>query len=219
MGSGVQNSIRLTVAGVVAVAASLVAVPPANAAKLEIGVAPSANGYVMEGEPTQIAIAGKKRGKVFLRRDGKWRLLGTARVNRPLSYTFTDGGLQRLRVKPRKGKARTFLVPVYQQTDGSVPVGFDGVVFKNRERGYHNAGNGRTRTLSEEQGCVLLDVGGRNVTIEVLSTGEPPWQGASAADGEVAQLGIPISGDTVITWKPVEGNYVLGGFTGTCLNP
>lgn len=194
-----------------------VAAPAATAAKLNIGVAPSPNGYVMAGEPTQIAVSGTKNAKVYLKRDGKWRLLGTSRSNRAVPYTFTESGLQQVRVKPRKGKAKIFKVPVYgkresSSTQYSRPEAFAGQIFTGSKWGL-----GSELSLPADFGCVLLDVGGKYTSIEVLSTGAPPWQGSSGPDDEIAQMGIPISGDTVVTWTRLGLNSNIG-YNAICLD-
>jgi len=207
---------------IAAVALSLIlaasTAPTASAAKAKvgIGVAPSPNGYVMQGEPTQIAISGAKRAKVYLERDGKWRLLGTARAKRALPYTFTEGGLQRIRVKPKKKKARTFRVPVYQEKRTNTPEAYAGVIFINRPSRIPLE---TTTTLRESDGCVLVDVGGDVTGIEVLSAGAPPWQGSASPDEEIAQQGIPVAGDTVIQWTNPRGGRIQAGYNAVCLNP
>lgn len=205
----------------VAFSGALVNAPSAMAAKLNIGVAPSANGYVMAGEPTQIAVSGAKSAKVYLRREGKWRLLGTARQNRALPYTFTDSGVQRVRVKPSKRKARIFKVPVYGSRRSSSPAAFGGQVFSNTFSGIASGG-GRTVTFTKDRGCVLLDVGAKNASIEVFSTDSAPWQGSSGPGGEIAQMGIPIAGDTVVTWRGLGTGFLQTidtGYNVICLNP
>jgi len=207
-------AIVLTAALIVSVSVA----PAASAAKVNIGVAPSANGYVMQGQPTQIAVTGAKRAKIFLKRDGKWRLLGTARKNRALPYTFRSAGVQSVRVKPRKGKARIFGVPVYDRTATSRPGALGGQIFTRFPSTLFRTST--SASISADSGCVLLDIGAKNSTVEVLSTGAPPWQGSAMPGAEIAQMGIPVAGDIVLSWNQnVSGERWAGGYNAICLNP
>lgn len=200
---------------------------PASAQELEVGVLPSANGYVMVDVPTQIAIGGAPSAKVYVRNSDKakkkWRLIGRSTPNLALTHTFTDNGLQQIRIKPKGAKAKQITVPVYYQTGGGPIRTFAGTLFtwSSQVQPFRST----TVPFEADQGCVLVDVGVdgstlKRPTIEVVSSGAPSWSGQSESDQPFAQTGIPVSGDTVITVGSgyAGPGYIQFGVNAICLN-
>jgi hypothetical protein len=228
-----------------AVAAAMVlttATAPAAHAKINIGVAPSPNGFVMLGVPTQIAVSGTKAAVLSLwnSEQKKYFRIGTARNGQALAYTFPTGGVQKLVATPLKGKARTFTVGVYSRQSGfsgTTPTAFGALVLpSNQTIGYFVAGSSddginRSVTASASEGCVLVDIGaktdGEPITVTVRSTSADPVTATATRDTPIALTGVPVKGDMVIDFKyqgqahavwsrPAPG--MIGAMT-TCLSP
>lgn len=200
---------------------------PVAAQELEVGVLPSANGYVMVDVPTQIAIGGAPSAQVYVRNSEKakkkWRLIGRSTPNRALTHTFTDNGLQQIRIKPKGAKAKKITVPVYYQTGGGPIETFAGTLFtwSSQVQPFRST----SVPLEADRGCVLVDVGVegstlKRPTIEVVSSGAPSWSGQSESDQPLAQTGIPVSGDTVVTVGAGYSGpgYIKFGVNAVCLN-
>lgn len=204
-----------------ALSAALLTAPAVSAAKLDIGVAPSANGYVMAGQPTQVAV--NMPAKIFRQVNGKWMLVGNATKNRAVPITFNEAGIYSLRAKPKKGKARVVKVGVYDYvawTNRGGTIAMGGQVFPGSADIAYRARSLRTyrASIPASRGCVAVDVGVRDLdisegrypyqaTIDVLSTGAPAWASGpqSGVDG-FAALGIPISGDAAVEFSATGGN-------------
>jgi len=213
-----------------AVSGALVAAPAASAAKIQVGVAPSPNGYVMAGVPTQVAV--NRAAKVYRNVNGKWMLLGNATKARSVPVTFNDPGVYSLRVKPKKGKARVVKVGVYGyfSIDGSgSTIAMGGQVFPNGFGVGTYAISQRVRRVSipAYRGCVNVDVGVKEINqrdsypyeakVDVFSAGSPAWSsGLQSAPEGFAALGIPISGDAALEFF-ARGRDVRGSVKALCL--
>jgi hypothetical protein len=215
----------------IAFSGTLIGAPAALAAKLNIGVAPSPNGYVMAGQPTQVAV--NQTAKIYRNVNGKWMLVGTGAKNRAVPITFNGPGVYSLRAKPRKGKARVVKVSVYDYFGigvGGPNVAIGGQVFAGSLTvvGSWQTSGSRNVSISASRGCVNVDVGVRETqparnasyeaTIDVFSTGAPAWSsGPQFGTDGFAASGIPISGDAAIEFAGTGGT-VTGSVKALCVS-
>lgn len=195
---------------------SAVAAAPANAAGINIGVAPSPNGYVMANVPTQIAVNGN--ASVYRMASGKWMMLGKTTKSRAIPVTFTEPGIHTLRIKSGK-TSKTVKVGVYQRySEGNnVPTNYAGVVLPSLDFGSDKY---EARAAA---GCVAVDVGYVNETgsdsevVSILSSAAPAVTfevGPKSAD---VRLGVPVSGDALVEVPAKDSNDDLG-VVWTCLS-
>lgn len=206
-------------------AAPAAAVAPA-AKKIQVGVGTSANGYVMAGEPTTIAT--NQRAKVYLKKGGKWRLIGKTTKNRAVSYSFAEPGVQSIRVRYGRGYKKSKVVKAavyanYRFSAADRPVDFGGTVQLASSEIKLNG-----RSVSAEDGCVLLTLGVASDTpdrrapspelplnVSVLSTGAPAWS-ASQVTTATWWPNIPVGGDVIIESDPTRLRYTA--LQWTCLD-
>ncbi|MDQ1246241.1 MAG: hypothetical protein QG597_609 [Actinomycetota bacterium] len=220
----------LGVAVGLAVIGTTIPAQAAQPAALTIGVAPSPNGLVMVGIPTQIAVAGTRKATLDLwdPSQRKFFRIGTATPAKALAYTFQKSGLQKIRMVPVKGKPKTFTVAVYIRFPGggmnTTPAAYGSVIFPGSE----NAGTEKTVSATAAEGCVFVDIGlsvavtirsGPTATVVVQSTGAPPTTLTATLDNPVAQLNIPVKGDVVINLTTTNLPKTTTSRWWTCLNP
>jgi len=216
------TSIALTIGGTIAAA-------PANAAKLEVGVAPSPNGYVMADTPTQIAT--NRKAKIYTRAGGKWMLLGRTTKAKSLPVTFSDPGVQTLKVKYGK-KSKTIKVGVYDtfHLGKKTPTRYGDSIITSAFLG----NGGASYPLPAEAGCVSVRGGINNnlevadyrdnaFELQVMSTGAPMYSLAAPSPSSVVSPSVPVSGDAVISINGPDnpwGNWadVQVGLEVVCLN-
>lgn len=195
--------------------AFIMSAPPGQAA-VNIGVAPSPNGLVMVGVPTQIAVSGTKAAVISIWNPElrKYVRIGTAKSGSALPYTFEAGGLQRLLVRPAKGKPRKATVPVYGRLSGFgdvTPTTYGNLILTSAQTiGFRVAGSaddGITRvvTATSAKKCVLADVGAKTdgdaIQVTVQSTGADPVTAVATLDAPVALSNVPVRGDLVVEFK------------------
>lgn len=222
-----------TIAAALAAVALVAATAPAATAtqatakknKVTIGVAPAANGLVMAEQPTQIAVGGTPSAKVSVKYAGKWRALGTATPAQPAPVTFFDTGRLKVKVKPKKGKAKVFTVPVYGRfsTGTSFEPRAYGDTILRSERSVRGEA---IETAETSDGCAFVDVGVENywdtnpIRATVMSTGAVPATFTADKGESTAMTNIPVSGDTVITAKGSAPYLETGaiGVVWTCLS-
>lgn len=223
--------------------ASVLTAPAAQSA-VNIGVAPSPNGLVMKDVPTQIAISGTKRARIFLwnTQQKKYFRIGTATPKRALNYTFTNNGIQRIRIRPAKGKAKTFRVAVYEQRPAQAvgsrssytPTAYGSTILTSRlALGTYSLSDTRSlgRYATKDYGCRFVSVGGKvdrdSLTLNVQSTGADPRTFTATPGAPFAELDVPIGGDVVIeasfsggqNRNSLESTPAEVGLVLTCLNP
>lgn len=223
---------RTIAATIVAFALAAGTAPAANATeatakkkKVTIGVAPAANGLIMAEQPTQIAVGGTPSAKLWVKYEGKWRSLGTATPTQPAPVTFFDTGRLKVKAKPKKGKAKVFTVPVYGKFltgTSQEPTVYGDTILRSENiiRGES------TLTAKASAGCAFVDIGVENywdtnpVRVTVMSTGAPPATITADKDQSTARIGIPVSGDTVITTSGSAPFLDTGraGIEWTCLS-
>lgn len=183
------------------------AAPQARAA-MSIDVAPSANGLVMAGVPTSIAatgFAGIAKAYRFDDRSAKWIPMGTVSSGRAMSFTFPKVGRVKVKLVPRDGPARTFVVPVYGRfVPTTDPTTFGDVTLPNgRPISAFDAPN----AVPASAGCALVDVGlvvapasgqSASATLVVQSTGAPSVR-LPVTDGSATLLAVPVKGDAQVS--------------------
>lgn len=220
----VLRSIMLTIMGTVLVGA--MASQPANAAGLNIGVAPSPNGYVMRDVPTQVAVSGASRAVVYIFNPtiGKYTRVGTATAKSAVPFTFTTNGLQKIKVVPSSGRSKVFKVPVYARVSGrgNTPTNYGGLILPSDNYAFG------PMTAKASEGCVLVDVGGKGYydrtppfTITVSSSGaNPAVIQVPGGTGGAGQANVRVAGDVVIqpSDNGKQGESIYGAMF-TCLNP
>ena len=201
-----------------------------SAKKIQVGVAPSPNGYVMANVPTQIAV--NKKATVYQRVGNKWIQLGKATPTKAVPVTFKSNGIKKLRVKSGK-KSKIVKVGVYDRFNfinvletlgegrlyGDVVIPSSGVV-RTGERSWG---------ASADRGCVLIDAGvrpdGRNTgegatySFTIASSAADPFNSPTVqAPNSFGVSGVPVSGDVVVSFTSYDGSWVRAGVVGTCLN-
>jgi hypothetical protein len=194
--------------------------PSAAAADVKIGVAPSPNGLVMAGVPTQIAVSGTPKATVYVwnATSGKYFRAGTTTPKAAAPFTFQTSGLQKIKVVPSKGKAKVFRVPVYARfarPSGS-PTPYGGLVLNSN-------GSSEEYSAPASAGCVMVDVGGRvdmstptPFTVTVFSSGANPFSFTVADKTGVGHASIPVAGDAVVQKNDDYWRYEVGAVW-TCL--
>lgn len=229
---------KIIAASVAAVSVAALSASPALAApaaapsakKIEVGVAPSPNGYVMAGVPTQVAV--NQNATVYHRAGGKWMMLGKGTASKAIPITFDKSGVYSLKVKAGK-QSKIVKVgvyadqPLFSSRDSKV---MGGLVFSS------NGSFDREGEVSipASSGCVSVtvgisphnrpgDEGWRSPgAITVNSTGAPAWaSGPVTATEGFAALNIPIKGDSVVGYTGAGKyfSYIYVGGSALCLAP
>ena len=216
-----------TVPAVAAEPSSAGTVAP-SAKKIQVGVAPSPNGYVMANVPTQIAV--NKKATVYQRVGNKWIQLGKATPTKAVPVTFKSNGIKKLRVKSGK-KSKIGKVGVYERFSGKAePTQYGDLILPSAG----TVRKGETFTLPASRGCVLMDVGIKSdydsdspysFSFSVASTGADPFNSPILTSPDsYAVRDIPVAGDIVVTYYYdgpsfwTSNGYPKTGLERTCLN-
>ena len=219
VGIGVSGA---TVPAAAAEPASAGTVAP-SAKKIQVGVAPSPNGYVMANVPTQIAV--NKKATVYQRVGNKWIQLGKATPTKAVPVTFKSSGIKKLRVKSGK-KSKIVKVGVYDRFNAfarsynsSTPTQYDQLILPSSKSEYRN----ESFSVPAARGCVLVDAGikpddKKDYSFTIASTGanpfnSPPLQSPNAFSVQ----NVPVAGD-IVTTVTADGIFYTFGMMITCLN-
>lgn len=225
------SRVLAAIAAVIVGSSALSAVPAAAAPPIGIGVAPTANGFVMWKTPTQITVSGIRSAKVYEKVSTQWTLVGRLTAKAPsITHTFAEYGIRDLKVVPSNGKAKTFKVPVYAvwADEGDKVLTFGSEVLQA-----HAQALGR-REYAASRGCVLITIGitdygkyGYNsynigpYTVSVVSTGKPPFLGGPVDRAGTIFRDIPVEGSIILTVTSDDtkyrGNYYGERLFLTCL--
>ena len=194
-----------------------------SAKKIQVGVAPSPNGYVMANVPTQIAV--NKKATVYQRVGNKWIQLGKATPTKAVPVTFKSNGIKKLRVKSGK-KSKIVKVGVYDRFNAftgrydSTPTQYDQLILPSSSDEYGN----ESVSVPAARGCVLVDAGIKHrkregdYSFTIASTGanpfnSPPLQSPNAFSVQ----NVPVAGD-IVTTVTADGISYTFGMMITCLN-
>jgi hypothetical protein len=206
-------------------ATSLAFAAPAQAS-IKIGVASSPNGFVMKDVPTQIAVSGVKSAGVFLWNEDqkKYFRIGQATPAKAVNYTFLRSGIQRVQIRPSKGKAKVFRVAVYDRFVGSGsnrPTAYGPLTLPSQQFWY-SSNFTQAYSATASRGCVLADIGAKtdrgSIKVNVQSTGADQATFEATLGNPVGVTNVPVRGDAVVEFF---GNTALNGVSGlvwTCLS-
>lgn len=210
-----------TVPAVAAEPASAGTVAP-SAKKIQVGVAPSPNGYVMANVPTQIAV--NKKATVYQRVGNKWIQLGKATPTKAVPVTFKSNGIKKLRVKSGK-KSKIVKVGVYDRVNAfrglreSTPTQYDQLILPSSKSEYRN----ESFSVPAARGCVLVDAGikpddKKDYSFTIASTGANPFNSPTLQSPNAFGVqNVPVAGD-IVTTVTTDGNWYTFGMMITCLN-
>jgi hypothetical protein len=208
-------------------AAAVLAASPAAAAKaaaVNIGIAPSPNGLVMKGEPTQIAVSGVPSATILIwnAEQKKWFRIGKATRAQAAAYTFTQSGIQRIKATPSKGKSRVFSVAVYAKypMGTNTPTTYGPIILPSVRSFGSFRDDTESFTAQAANGCALVDIGlkltpyaatNAVASVSVQSTGANPASYTATVGAPVGVTGIPVKGDVVIQAEMVTGGTGVRG--------
>lgn len=234
---------RRLAAALIGTAVLLSSLSPAAAVRNpspKIAVAPSPNGLVMAGVPSQIAVTGTPRARISVRApgpdDADYRI-GTATPSVALPFTFDSSGIYIVTLRPATGPVQRFKVPVFVRVPAEAYVegGFDSEYATDQSFSYgsvlleSSVGLVARGTTSFSQPaynrCVLADVGatttGGAISMSIHSTGAPAYTLTAAPGVPIGAAGIPIRGLAVVdlTVQSDGSGSVAAGVVWTCLNP
>jgi hypothetical protein len=218
------HALRLSVATAV-LAGSLAFAAPAQAS-IKIGVASSPNGFVMKDVPTQIAVSGVKSAGVFLWNEDqkKYFRIGQATPAKAVNYTFLRSGIQRVQIRPSKGKAKVFRVAVYDRFNGAgagTPTAYGSLTLPSRADNFLD-NFARSFSAAASRGCVLVDIGAKtdrgSIKVNVQSTGADQAAFDAAPGNPVGVTNVPVRGDAVVEFFGTEARGNAWGLIWTCLS-
>jgi hypothetical protein len=208
-------------------ATSLAFAAPAQAL-IKIGVASSPNGFVMKDVPTQIAVSGVKSAGVFLWNEDqkKYFRIGQATPAKAVNYTFLRSGIQRVQIRPSKGKPKVFKVAVYDRFLGErfsrIPTAYGPLTLPSKI-GFGSNSFTWSSPAAASRGCVLVDIGaktdrGGSIKVNVQSTGADQATFEATLGNPVGVTNVPVRGDAVVEFLGDDARGHTVGLIWTCLS-